>query len=125
LAIGAIQALRDFGLRCPEQVVVLGTTGLDFAGLTRPSITTIDQPMQELGKRAAEMLLQMTDKPNTAVPGVILPSRMTFRESFPATDDLIATVRAEFKGLGISCNTPNTLPHIVPTAETDAPVATL
>lgn len=125
LAIGAIQALRDFGLRCPEQVVVVGTTGLDFAGLTRPSITTIDQPMQELGKQAADLLQQMANQPDVAVPGVILPSRMTFRESFPATDDLIATLRSEFKGLSISCATStNPTPAIAP-AETETLAPTL
>jgi LacI family transcriptional regulator len=124
LAIGAIQALRDFGLRCPEQVVVVGTTGLDFAGLTRPSITTIDQPMQELGKQAANMLLQMSDQPD-AVPGVILPSRMTFRESFPANDDLIATLRSEFKGLSISSGAPINQSFDIPTADREAPLPTL
>jgi len=121
LAIGAIQALHDFGLRCPDQVVVVGTTGLDFAGLTRPSITTIDQPMQELGKQAANMLLQMGDQTD-AVPGVILPSRLTFRESFPASADLVATLRSEFKGLSISCATPTNHPSDIPPADREAPL---
>jgi len=104
LAIGAIQALHEHGLRCPDQVVVVGTTGLDFAALTRPSLTTIDQPMEALGRRAAEMLLQMAAQPGLVLPGVVLPSGVSFRESFPATADLVETLREEFPDLGITNN---------------------
>lgn len=107
LAIGAIQALHDHGLRCPEDVVVVGTTGLNFAGITRPSITTIDQPMEEIGRRAAEMLAQLSDDPGLSAPGIVLPCRLTFRESFPASDDLLQILRGEFRTLSISA-APNT-----------------
>lgn len=116
LAIGAIQALQEHGLRCPEDVVVVGTTGLDFAALTRPSITTIDQPMEALGRRAAEMLLQLSAQSDLIIPGVVLPPQVTFRESFPATADLVEGLQEEFPDLSIT----STLTH--PSAESAAEI---
>lgn len=58
LAIGAMKAFRRAGLRVPEDVAVLGFDNIPVAEVFEPGLTTIAQPMQELGRAAAELLLE-------------------------------------------------------------------
>lgn len=58
LAIGAIKALRRAGLRVPQDVAVVGFDNVPLAEVFEPGLTTIAQPMRELGVAAAEMLLE-------------------------------------------------------------------
>jgi DNA-binding LacI/PurR family transcriptional regulator len=57
-AIGAIRALVDRGLRVPEDVSVVGFDDIQSAAYHNPSLTTIRQPLQQMGLTAARILLQ-------------------------------------------------------------------
>ena len=57
-AIGAIRALKDHGLRVPEDVSVVGFDDVLTAAYHNPSLTTIRQPLQQMGIMAARILLQ-------------------------------------------------------------------
>ena len=57
-AIGAIRSLRDHGLRVPEDVSVVGFDDIQGAAFNSPSLTTIRQPLNSMGNRAARLLLQ-------------------------------------------------------------------
>src|SRR5215475_9398002 len=57
-AIGAIRALRDAGLRTPEDVSVIGFDDVHAAAFHNPALTTIRQPLYQMGKLAAEQLLR-------------------------------------------------------------------
>ncbi|MFZ0630674.1 MAG: LacI family DNA-binding transcriptional regulator [Acidobacteriaceae bacterium] len=57
-AIGAIRALRDHGLRVPEDVSVIGFDDIQGAAYHTPSITTVRQPLNSMGNTAARILLQ-------------------------------------------------------------------
>ena len=57
-AIGAIRALTDFGLKVPDDVSVVGFDDIQGAAYHFPSITTIRQPLAQMGKVAARILLQ-------------------------------------------------------------------
>lgn len=57
LAIGAIKALRRAGRRVPEDMAVVGFDDLPLSAVFEPALTTILQPMRDLGAHAAEMLL--------------------------------------------------------------------
>jgi DNA-binding LacI/PurR family transcriptional regulator len=57
-AIGAIGALRDAGLRVPADVSVVGFDDIQSAGYQNPGLTTVRQPLREMGERAARTLLQ-------------------------------------------------------------------
>lgn len=57
LAIGAIKALRRAGRRVPDDVAVLGFDDLPLSAVFEPALTTVSQPMRELGAQAAEILL--------------------------------------------------------------------
>jgi len=56
-AIGAIRALRDFNLRVPEDVSVIGFDDIKAAAFTLPRLTTINQPLEEIGRIATQSLL--------------------------------------------------------------------
>jgi LacI family transcriptional regulator len=57
-AIGAIRSLRDYGLRVPEDVSVIGFDDIQGAAYHTPSLTTIRQPLSNMGNTAARILLQ-------------------------------------------------------------------
>src|SRR4029453_1236728 len=57
-AIGPIRALRDANLRVPEDVSVIGFDDIYVAGYHNPRLTTIRQPLRDMGESAARILLQ-------------------------------------------------------------------
>ena len=57
-AIGAIRALRDANLRVPEDVSVIGFDDIQVAAYHTPRLTTIRQPLHDMGETAARILLQ-------------------------------------------------------------------
>lgn len=57
-AIGATRALLDAGLQVPEQVSVLGFDDIHPAAFQNPSLTTVRQPLAEMGKAASDLLLR-------------------------------------------------------------------
>lgn len=57
IAIGAIRALRDSGLRVPEDVSVMGYDGLILGDYLVPQLSTVHQPVELLAKRSTEILL--------------------------------------------------------------------
>jgi LacI family transcriptional regulator len=57
-ALGAMTALREANLRVPEDVSVVGFDDIEFASIAYPALTTIRQPLHEMGAMAAELLLR-------------------------------------------------------------------
>lgn len=64
-AIGAIRALREAGLRVPEDVSVVGFDDIPGAAYQNPGLTTVRQPLRKMGVIAAEHLLQRIARPST------------------------------------------------------------
>jgi LacI family transcriptional regulator len=58
MAIGAMNAILDRGLRVPEDISVVGFDNIWMAGAVRPGLTTVAQPMYEIGARAVSLLAQ-------------------------------------------------------------------
>ncbi len=65
-AIGAIQALREAGKRVPEDVSVVGFDDIQSAAFQNPALTTVRQPLREMGMIAAETLVQRITAPAKA-----------------------------------------------------------
>lgn len=65
-AIGAIRALREAGLRVPDDVSVVGFDDIPSAGFQNPALTTVRQPLREMGEIAAETLLRRIASPRNA-----------------------------------------------------------
>jgi DNA-binding LacI/PurR family transcriptional regulator len=56
-ALGAMSALREAGRKVPEDVSVVGFDDIEFAGIAFPPLTTVRQPLHDMGATAAELLL--------------------------------------------------------------------
>ena len=67
MAIGAIRAIADFGLRVPEHISVLGLDGIEMGQYVVPKLTTIMQPGEEIAKRCVEILLNCICEKTMAV----------------------------------------------------------
>ena len=61
MAIGAIRAIQDAGLRVPEDISVIGFDGLDIGNYTVPRLTTIRQHSEKIASRSVEILLHNID----------------------------------------------------------------
>jgi LacI family transcriptional regulator len=62
-ALGAIRALREAGKRVPEDVSVIGFDDIQSAAFQNPGLTTIRQPLREMGMTAAETLVRRIGSP--------------------------------------------------------------
>jgi len=71
-AIGAIRAIKDAGLRCPEDISVVGFDDIASAAYHTPSLTTIRQPLRRMGEMAAQQLLKRIQNPGGAFPDTIM-----------------------------------------------------
>jgi LacI family transcriptional regulator len=58
IAFGVLLALRDSGLRCPQDVSLIGFDDLDIAEMTNPQLSSVHQPSYQLGTTAARLLLE-------------------------------------------------------------------
>jgi len=57
LALGALNAIRHFGLHCPEDISVIGFDNLDVAEFVTPSLSSVEQSVYQLGAVAAQMVV--------------------------------------------------------------------
>ena len=62
MAIGAIRALRDHGLRVPEDVSVMGYDGLPLGSFLVPQLSTVEQHVDKLARRGVEILLDQLEQ---------------------------------------------------------------
>ncbi len=69
-AIGAIRALQESGLRVPEDVSVMGFDDIPYATFHTPTLTTIRQPLFEMGKIASETMLKYLSKDGADTVGI-------------------------------------------------------
>ena len=81
-AIGAIRALKDAGLSVPGEVSVVGFDDIQSAAYTTPSLTTVRQPLFEMGKRGAQVLLaRIADNKKKFPAEVVMTPKLVVRES--------------------------------------------
>jgi LacI family transcriptional regulator len=81
-AIGAIRALSDFALNCPEDVSVVGFDDIGVAAFCTPRLTTVRQPLEEMGRQAVECLIARIREPHKDHPSeVLLQPELIVRES--------------------------------------------
>ncbi len=83
VAIGAIRAAHDAGLRVPEDVSVVGFDDIPVSAFIRPRLTTVAVGIWELGQRAATVLLDKVQGGGESRPPrrLVLPATLVIRES--------------------------------------------
>ncbi|HTZ90729.1 MAG TPA: LacI family DNA-binding transcriptional regulator [Alloacidobacterium sp.] len=81
-AIGVIRAIYDAGLSVPEDVSVVGFDDIMSAAYHKPSLTTVRQPLREMGRQGAQVLLDMISNPENQFPEeIVMPPELIVRES--------------------------------------------
>jgi len=80
-AIGAIRALKDFNLRVPEDISVMGFDDIKAAAFTLPRLTTINQPLEEIGRVATQSLLNCIHKTVPSRDEIMVEPELIIRES--------------------------------------------
>ncbi len=84
MAFGAMEAARVRGLRIPDDISVVGFDDIYQASLVHPALTTVRQPMEQMGRNATRMLLDLIADPEKQMGRVTLPTTLVVRESCSA-----------------------------------------
>jgi LacI family transcriptional regulator len=93
MAMGVMDAVRSRGLRIPEDVSVVGFDDIPQASLIHPAMTTINQPLEKMGRVATQMLLDLLKHPDKEADRIELPTQLIVRDSCssPATPGLLTS----------------------------------
>jgi len=81
MAIGAMQTFKAQGIRIPEDMSVTGFDDIAYAKYCDPSLTTISQPAEEMGKMAMDMLLKIIEGEPLGQTECVLPTEFIIRKS--------------------------------------------
>jgi DNA-binding LacI/PurR family transcriptional regulator len=86
MALGALEAARSSGRRVPADLSIVGFDDIPFAALANPPLTTVGQPIRQLGEQAADLLLRVIEVgpaslDATAQHSVLMPNQLIVRGS--------------------------------------------
>jgi LacI family transcriptional regulator len=81
MAMGVMDAIRQRGLRVPDDVSVIGFDDIPQASLIRPALTTVRQPLEKMGRVATQMLLELLSKSQKKIGRIELPTELIIRDS--------------------------------------------
>ena len=81
VAIGAMNRLMERGVRVPGQIAVAGYSGTVLSTIVNPQLTTVEQPLEEMGRTAAELILEKIADSATPDRAVTLTAHIRERAS--------------------------------------------
>lgn len=84
---GILAGLRDVGLRCPQDVSLVGFTDAPWMAFYPPPITVVQQPVEAMGRLAAQLVLDLVDGTPVTAGLHVVPSTLLRRESVVAPAD--------------------------------------
>lgn len=86
MALGALHTMNARGIAVPDQIAVVGFDGMDEGEFFSPSLTTVRQPLRELGHLAVREILSTVGDPSARRPvrALTLATELVYRESAPA-----------------------------------------
>lgn len=85
MAVGAVRAIRDAGLTVPGDIALVGFDDMSVATLIDPPLTTIHQPVVEMGHKAVEVLFELIKQPDLPPRHLLLPTNLVIRQSCGAS----------------------------------------
>ena len=88
-ALGLLRAATDRGLRVPDDLAVASFDGIEYAAYTSPGLTTAEQPIFEMGRLAAELLVGALDSESRPTGLRTLPTRLAIRGSCGCADSFV------------------------------------
>jgi len=80
-AFGALEAIREHGWRVPDDISLVGFDDIPQSLLIYPKLTTVHQPLAEMGRQAVCLLLESLEDPGSAIRQVVLPTELVVRDS--------------------------------------------
>jgi LacI family transcriptional regulator len=80
-AFGAMDAVREAGLRIPEDISIVGFDDIPQASVVYPKLTTVRQPLEQMGRVAVKMLLEQIENPGRPPRRVTLATQLVIRDS--------------------------------------------
>jgi LacI family transcriptional regulator len=80
-AIAAIEVAVELGLRVPQDLSVIGFDNVPEAALASPALTTVEQPIHDMGRHAIELLIKLIRNEPVDNPHITLPTRIVVRQS--------------------------------------------
>ncbi|MGH2532102.1 MAG: LacI family DNA-binding transcriptional regulator [Thermomicrobiales bacterium] len=81
MAAGILRAVRDAGLRVPDDIAVMGFDDLAESTTTDPPLSTVAQPITEYGREVVRILLELIDNPDRAPEQIFMPTQLVLRRS--------------------------------------------
>lgn len=81
MAIAAMQTIKDSGRRVPDDVAVIGFDDLPTALETHPTLSTVRQPIQAMGREMVRLVLQQINEPGSAASQVVFATELVLRGS--------------------------------------------
>lgn len=81
MAYGAMKAVRERGLRLPEDLSIVGFDDLEKAAIVVPALTTVRQPLAEMGRMAVSLLTRLLDRQRVEALRVELGTKLIVRDS--------------------------------------------
>jgi len=81
MAIGAIHCIQDMGLKVPEDISVISVDNIRMASMVRPQLTTVAQPMYDIGAVSMRLLTKLMKKESVEQAKIILPHELLMRQS--------------------------------------------
>ena len=84
VAIGVLRAAEARGLTVPDDLSVVGFDDSEQSGLVTPALTTVRQPLAEMGRMAVSLLLRLLDRQRVEAMNIELATRLVVRESTAA-----------------------------------------
>lgn len=81
MALGAYQAIVEAGLKVGEDISVIGFDGLEISRYMAPALTTVYQPIFDLGHTAGEFMVNAIKHPKEKIPNKIFPTKLIIRDS--------------------------------------------
>lgn len=81
MALGIIHGAQDNGLNVPEDIEVIGFDNTRLAEMVRPTLTSVVQPMYDIGAVSMRLLTKYMNKEEVTDKVVLLPHRIEFRQS--------------------------------------------
>lgn len=83
LAIGAMNRLRELGKKIPEEIAVASFSGTELSNIVYPKLTTVEPPLYQMGKKAAELILEKIKDPASPNHSIVLDAEIKMRASTP------------------------------------------
>jgi len=80
-ALGALQVLLENNIKVPEEIALIGFSDEPFTSLTQPSISTVNQHSDQIGKLTAEAFLERMNDPKKKINRIILEPELIIRQS--------------------------------------------